>query len=712
MATDEELEVEDTEEDGELVDLSESESDEEEEEPPLNYDERDPNLVEAFKSSQEGRAELRRIGEHVIALFDEAWEGSEQYRQITANNWRLFAGELPPKDPPYQNTANVHIPIMLPNMSRLQLHMTGELFGDWTNVAVFRPIGEQPDAELAAKLMTKHTNWQITEKMRYFPREIGHRGMMQFLIGDVVCHSYFDELKDMNIHQILTADDFVTPYGYTSTCPDLSDLPYYCKVLRPYRHELQRKRGQWENLDAVLKREAPQHDEEPDSPFTRTVAEIQGIEIPDGEDGTRPYKIVQWEGWLELPQQDQDRFCQVIMDTETKLILSLSVHEEDNWQDRARYDAQLNGLEEFRAARAAYEGAQRQIEAIRAESGGVLPPEMEEMANLPPPTPPTWVDGDPDDPGLRPKKVRTLPIHMFTKTSCIEPLQGNMGLGVARIQADLNRSANDAASKFADAAGYANNWTVISSDAIGIEGDLAMRPGKHLKATGIQAERLADQFFELRPTQPSPGLQEQIRMAIENGQSSIQSPDVLSGEPGKSGETYRGLAARREQAYKQLGETTRKYAWFLKAVLEKNSRLNAMHMPEHEFFSVTEGEGKDEVRMQLDMPRRMYERRYTVELRSDLRFTTKAEKVAEADETLQMVTNVPQLATNPALVWEASKKWFEVRGQHHMVPLLGQKPPAPEVFGAPPAPPPGVMPQGGEGGPPPGPPPEGEEVPR
>jgi hypothetical protein len=178
---------------------------------------------------------------------------------------------------------------------------------------------------------------------------------------------------------------------------------------------------------------------------------------------------------------------------------------------------------------------------------------------------------------------------------------------------------------------------------------------------------------------------------------------VLSGESGKSGETYRGIAARIEQATKQLSVSAGKYARFLNNVVRNNARLNAVFLPDNELVQMTDMETNRVVAETVG--RRLYERNFRIRFTSDLKFSSQAQRISEADEVLQMPAVVPQLQTNTAFMYEATKKALIARERADMLPTLGPPPPPPETpFGAPPPMPPGPPgppppPGGGQGAP-------------
>lgn len=667
------------------------------------YDEDDPNLVKAFLEHSEGRKALKDIAQKVVADFDSAWESTEEYRERMGADWKLFSGELPEKDWPFENAANAHVPIMLENISRLTARVEHEIFGNYTNIMGVMPTG--PDDEQEADVLTLHGNWQLRTQIPDFQRQQA-RGILSFFVwGDVTAHSYFDEERGQNRHETLTPDEFVVPYVFVTTMPDYSDVPYRVKILYRYRHELQAMRDQWHDVDKVIDKRDPSWEDEPESKLRFSVAETTGVHEPSEEE-TAPYKLLQYEGWLELPNQNRDRFVQVILDYATRAVLKMSIHEEVDWKDRIRYERQWSELRQFQQARQQRQMLAEQQEMQAAEMGLPAPP-----LDLPEPEPPEWLD-DPDDPDAEPPMPDKKPIHMFAHGVCFENMVGSLGLSFGRMQADFNRMANVSINQFADAATLGNCWTLLTTETVQFKDGFSFGPGKVNKAVGTTGAELKNNIMELKPDGANPQLLQLADKAYTWGQSSIQSPDVLSGEPGKSGETYRGLASRIEQATKQLSVPAGRYAnVFLRQILQNNARLNAVFLPEDEIQQVVDW--KLGMMREIRVGRHLYQRDYNVELRADMRFASEAQRISEADEIVQLAQNVPQLQGNMAFWYEAIKDALEARNKHKLVSLLGPAPPPPQTpfgiqpqQGMPPAPPGANAPAPPGGGQPQGPAPQ------
>lgn len=680
----------------------------------FTYDEDSLNLAEDFDKHPDGQKAIKKLAQKIVDEFDSDWESCEVWRERNAADWKLFAGDLPTKDFPYKDAANVHVPIMLENLTRVWFRMDGELFGDKSNVFGVSSMGPQDDAQ--ANLLSMHGNWQLRNEIPDFFRQ-QMRGELNFLtIGDVTFHSFYDEETKQNRHECLSSDEFVIPYVFTTTMPNYSDVPHMTKILQRYKHQIEAMRGIWFDVDAVLKPgDDSTFDEDPETPLADSVAETHGIEKPD--DQKAPRKILWYEGWVQvLPDDPKERYIQAIVDYRCKHVLRLTIHEEAPWQEKAKYKRQLDELAQFRAGQQAYQAALENHDVAigqvgQATAAGSVGPEqaMQALSSLEaqkpqPPPPPSWMQ-DPNDPQEAPKQPDKQPIHLFVHGVCIEPAAGSLGLGYGRMQADFNRAANTSMSQFTDSATLANCMTLITAGAFEWQdGTFKIAPGAINKLTGVSPAEMKDGIMPFSFGPANPALIEIVEKISAWAQSSIQGPDVLSGESGKSGETARGISARIEQATKQLSVVTGKYASeVLVNVLRNNAKLNSNFLPEDELFQMEQSMIPTGMVPPFRVGRDMYERNYQVEIRADLRFATQAQRVGEADDALKLVQTVPQLQGNIAIVYGAVKKCFEARGLRDMVALLGPPPPPPTTpLGLPPPMPqlPPGMPPPGVGGPP------------
>lgn len=692
----------------------------------LSYEDDSGNLVTDFMGTPEGDEALEEIADEVLENFDREWGAAEGYRNKMKDDWSIFSGHLPKKDSPFEDCANAHVPILLENATRIAFRIHSEVFADWDAIFNATPIG--PDDEEQSQLISLHLNWQVRNEIPDFKRQ-SMRICLGFVVtGDVTGHSYYDLNRRLYRHEVLTPDEFVTPYAMTSTMPDYSDAPFVAKVCRLYRNQIEAMRGQWENIDEVLGEDPPAADDEPRAELHQKVAEDKGVDIE--ESSQSPYKLIWYEGWLDLPQQDRQRYCRVVVDKATKKVLSLVILEEPNWKDVQRFEQQQNELAMFRTqkemhAQAEQQQAQQLLALGHAGAGTDLGPMQADQfgqgmmqaamqPTMPPPIAPSWMK-NPDDPMEEPLPPRKEPIFMFSHCVCIEPLVGTLGLSVGRVIADMNRAANTALSQFTDSATMSNVTSFVTADGVEFSGGFEHGPGVHNRLSNMVGDDLSKNFIPIKTAPPSPELFNVVKLMMEEAQGAGQSPDVLSGDPGKSGEPFRGINARIEQATKNMSVYAQTVADFATQLAKNQCRLNATYMEDEEFFYVAQGKGTGNLEK---IGRRNYERSYHIEIRADLRFLTQSQKMQEATDLLMLPKAVPQLGNNVPFLYAALKKVLEAGDRADMIPMLGPPPPPPETpLGMPPpappptpgAPPPGQAPPGAP--PPGGPPPPGAAPP-
>lgn len=645
----------------------------------------DPNLCFALAADEEvGAPLLKKIGERIKADFDSDLDSSEEYRAKCTENWDLFIGKLKPKSSPWEDCANMHNPILLKHGSRIVNRMLAEVFGDFQNFHTINPVVGH---EIPADTLTIHSNWQFRTQIKSFPVEMERLAYAMIVFGDATTHSYYDEESWTNVHETCTPDDFIVPYVYVSTKPDWSDVPRRTRILHWHRHKIQAMRGKWYDVDKVLDREAST-DDEPETKMADASAQTSGIAKPDS-DTNAEYKILMYEGWCELLEpvlgfkEPRDVFIQAYVDYATGHVLQLRIHEEDDWRDAERHNLESKQLQSYQAQMEQWAMA---VETRQAYLDAGLADPSTMGAEPPSPTPPEWfVPGEVEEPA----PVRRVPISMFTHVKDIENLHGSLGIGHGRVLADLNRFRNTVTNQFVDAASLGNAGGYFTTLDMG---EIVWGPGAMNKVEGYTPEELKAGLFPMSLPKANPQLLEVGKIAEEEAESVMHAGSVLSGEPGKSGEAWHALSARIEQATKQLSVVAQKLKRHAKYVVENNCKLNYLYLPEHEIVMVADHLLGS---LPIEVGRDMYGARYAIEISADLRFATQSQRVAEADNALQMAMQIPPLQQRPDVLIPLIIKTFEARGLYDIVKILKSPPPP---MPQPVAPPQGQPQPGAQGG--------------
>lgn len=671
-------------------------------------DEELPNLVPLFEADPEAKTFLKKLVQDCYEEFIQSWEKNDAYRKKVAESWRLLYCDLPPKNKPYENCANAAIPLALQNVIRYTNKIYSEIFGDWSNVFNFVPTN--PQAELIAPIVSEHSNWQLRNRIVGFKRQ-QHRGLLIFAVaGDVVCHSYYDTVTRRNCHEILTCDDFVTPYTHVSVSPDFSDVPWVARRIPFFKTKLKAMSDVWSHVDDVVSNKPPEYgDGLAETELRNTVADHLGEE-PYGQIRGE-YEIIHYEGWLKLLGQDKERYCQLIFDLTTKHPLKLSIHETADYSERYRYDYQMKEFQGYQQQQQQYMMAQQQLQMMQMQQHGQAqqafqaaadaPVERPDMATQaaeaghttlnqplpqppPPPQKPDWMLQD----GQTPIPPRKEPIYMFSHGVCLEPMLGNLGIGIGRIDAQLNLATNTVWSQFLDAATLGNGKTFITASNVDFRSPFKIGPGVFNKAKNVMPSDLQNAFYELDFGAANPQLIQAADKLMQFGEQASSTPDLMSGAPGKSGETARGIQARLEQINAMIAVPTQKYADFVIQIMKNNCKLNRTFMSDEEIFYVNQFNEDLEMNgsEMIKASREMYDNEYNIELVRDLQFKSRAQKVSEADEITQLPNAIPQLQGNMAFLYKAISESLKARGMHRMAKtLLGPPPPLPQnTFGLPP----------------------------
>lgn len=675
--------------------------------PPEDLPEEAFNLVPHFLGSERGKKFLAEVADKVVKDFDADWKSCEKWREKRRARWKLLVGDIPAKDFPFEDCANVHLPIMLERVLRIAHRLIGEIFPD--RDYFFSAIAANHLSRERAEIVTEHSNWQFRKESPDFFKQ-NRRAFMEYVAnGDCIFWSYRDIPAKRNRHEALSCEDIAIPYHWRTNTVDMSDIPRKTRILRKYRHELREmeRRGVVHGVELMFEKETDPswQQDDPELTVRPAVDEFEGKE-PDDGDKDAPYVLYEYLGWCKLPGQEEERPITAVVEKNSKTVLCLFLREEDDWKDRIRFDNQVAELTAVQQAQQMSQEAEQAEQQVRMRLAMPDVPPDERMAleqalsaTKPPPPPPMpkWLK-----PGMEaPEPVRRVPIEPGSHGVCIENLDGSMGLGIGLLLEEFNKAADIGASQFSDSATLANVATIIMPESVKMDpGDNEIHPGEIHRVRGVAAADIQNAFKVLQFPPANGQLLEIVRMCQDAADGVASAPEVLSGEPGKSNETYRGLATRVEQATKQLTVLAQNYLEMLSNVVRNNARLNRVFMSDEEIRHVVDPRTLES--KELKVGRQLYAEDYDIVFTADTRFAGREQKIKEADQLIGMVTALPpQIAGMifpPSFMHQAVVKALKARGAHEMIRYLGPAPPPPEAAPPPPGPP------GGPPGRPPGPP--------
>jgi hypothetical protein len=167
-----------------------------------------------------------------------------------------------------------------------------------------------------------------------------------------------------------------------------------------------------------------------------------------------------------------------------------------------------------------------------------------------------------------------------------------------------------------------------------------------------------------------------------------------------------------EQATKQLSVFAQNFLMVLNQVAKNNALLNYQFLPDEHLQDVEDPATQKTTTIKVT--RDLYKNGYDITFSADLSFSSRAAKVAEADDALGMVTKgiPPQVATMifpPTIFAACARQAFKARGMYDLASMVLSDqeimakqaqaqggPPGAPGGGGPPGAPPGAPPQPGK----------------
>jgi hypothetical protein len=681
----------------------------------------------------------KKCAESVCTKYDRDYKSSEKYRTRRANIIKLFLGLLDQTDNEdgESRSAQVHYPIIATAIMRMhariydqQFPSNGEFFG-------VKPT-DANDLERTVRV-AKHLNWQINHQIPEYV--MNHDVLIQqwLLYGSAFSFMYWDPVKNRPCHEVCRTEDIVLPYHRSSTDPTLADVPRITRVLRMYRHELMEMEatGYYSGVTAMyakldsgeqsgqVSQPQSQDDKAKSNPVQAVIDRAQGVDPPsDGDDG--PRKLIEQHCWYKLPGDDKERPVIITVDYDTKTLLCLKLREDEDPEDRARYNREKAAnqasyqaaLAQYQMDMAAYLAGQTQ--APTPGPMGMTPPPAPgapdmtappnpgpmtatvppapgptdaTMPMAPPPTPPT----PPPDPAA----VKMVPINFFTHYVCIPNPEGIYGFGIGYMLEGHNMVADVVASQVVDAGTLANTATGIRSRQTKLRGgEFRIKPGEIVEVD-LAPEQLDKGIKILEFPPPNPQLAQFIKDQKEEAQELSGANEILSGEVGGSNETATTTQIRISQALAAISILNKRYTRARTFEGKALARLNSVHLDDDTYFSVVDP-FKGQV-VQGNVARMDYLEDVDITVTADPRMASQPQRFQEAQTALNVIMSNPLTANNPVLVHAAMKNMFIAMDRPDLVAALDAPPPMPPPGAPPPGGPPGPPPKAAKpGGPPPG----------
>lgn len=644
-----------------------------------------PIILEAAETDPRAKKYIdESLPGEVYDSFKEDCESRKPWMDKLKEISKLYLGDLEPKKQPFANCANMHEPILLERLLRLAARVYAELFP--VNAPLFEALPAGALSKDRAEIVTLHDNWQFTKDIPDFKQQIRRALQEFFKSGHCVIHSYFDADTGKNRHEYLGPEEFVFPYTWKPPLADMSDVPRKTRVWRKYKRQIlsHTKAGDFchEQVERLFKQASEgNNDDGEDHPLKDLQDKFHGKDRTENKTDA-PYMLLEQHTFTTFPGHDDETAVRVVMEYSTKTVLAIYKREIDDPEDSARFDRENQEYAQYVVALEKHlEAAELEQQLLAAaQQPGVDPEESAIIAQQtmmdspPPPVKPEWMqfaeDGMPQPPNPCRKKI----LEQFSIGTCIENPDGSLGLGVGTLLMPFQKTTNILLNQFVDAGTLANSNTLVAHENLKFPpGVTSISPNTINRVRGLPPDGIEKSIWKLPTTPPNPQLLSAYDRQKEAADGVASAPDVLSGE--KNGpETFRGQATRVEQAVKQLTVFAQNFVEMLTNVAKNNALLNYYNLPDWKLVTVLDP--RDRKARELKVERSMYKDDYAITFTADLRFASKAQRIAEADDVLGMLTKgiPPELFTQvfpgPQVIAAAVRKCLSARDQYDLVPYV------------------------------------------
>lgn len=166
------------------------------------------------------KEKLTKIGMLVQEEFERDIQSRSEWMKRGAEWYKLFTGFREKKTFPWEDCANVHIPLLGTAILQYQARAYDALFATREIAKCFSTDGKQESID-AAKRGSKYLNYQLTEEMEEWEEETDNLLILQPIYGVAVRKTYYDQLLRGVTSRLLGVSSFVASYR----CRRLEDTP-------------------------------------------------------------------------------------------------------------------------------------------------------------------------------------------------------------------------------------------------------------------------------------------------------------------------------------------------------------------------------------------------------------------------------------------------------------------------------------------------------
>jgi hypothetical protein len=599
------------------------------------------------------------------------------------------------KSIPWANCANVKTPSLTGPVLQIQARLYDML---WPATGkVFNVIPATMEDQQFSHASEQFANSYVRYKMPYMSQGISSVLHGKCLYGSAFRRTNWDPYEMRVVSDTIPIDDFVVRNSRPSKDPSLTDIYRYTEVqyLSGYEIRQNGERGLYVQTD-MLKEGAKVDRTE----FREMADRIDGASQDDDEqddDYSVRQMLFQHCTW-KLPNQPEkhpaldgkEHYVHVLVDAYTGVVLRMSLREEDDPDDKRRYDREMQKLQAEQAAMVPMPPAAPPAQDMTAPPmPGAMDSTMPGVAapNLQPPEgqtaapgasvmPPAPMSFPPLDPRLLPRPVRKRQIPFYTHYKCFES-DGFYGLGYGDLLYGLVTATNTVINQWIDGMALKNaKPAFMSRQSRMARGTINIGPGQ-FNEIDVPMGSIKDAITFIDPPQADPGTVPLIRMLDGMRDVIAGNSDLMSGQAPGSNQTKAGMQILNEQMMAPITVLARQTKEEFRHELTKIWRCWGVFLEDQDVVDVVSDTGQP---TRIPIGKWMFTPSVHLVPASDPRM--KSQRLEDLQGLTGFIMGLPAIAQNPAVGGPIMMKLAEMVFNVYpdggaLIPLLQPPPPPP-----------------------------------
>jgi len=556
---------------------------------------------------------LRDLGVAVVENYDEDVESRAEWSKRRSRWIKLFTGHRDAKNTPWEKASNVHIPLL--SIAALQFNARA-LPSLLPPKEIVKPYAIDGAAINVAKRKAKYLNWQLGYKIEDYREEMDRLLIQLPIYGTAYKKTYYDYITRRIESRTLPVEEVVTPYKFKrfEDCPRVTHA-FYMDI-----NDI-RKRGR---AGVFID--------------TEDFQELSGV-TEDTQLGAdiRP-EIDKYEGIVQGVNSERPR-----------LIL----------EQHLDVDIKISGSDD--GIKMPY------VVTVDNETRKVL--------------------------RVIPRTINGKKFDYFTQYVFIPSPESHYGIGFGHLLEHINETSNTIINQLIDAGTLQNTKGGFVSRRGGMKrGELSFVMGE-FKELEVPVEDIRKQIFPMEFSAPSQALFNLLNMLQDYSQRVSSVSDTMMGQAPPSDTTATTMMAIMEQGmsmfstihariHNTFGKELRKIEMWNSIHLDTKKYIDVQDSTSAEFQELAEvlqgvDSGSISPETLEDMLRQEFAGDTDVIPVSNPNITSRAEKLAKAEEVYQMALQNPLMANNQQALFSASEEKLKALEVQNISSYLQPPPPPP-----------------------------------